>query len=201
MGFNSIAKYYDRLARLVFSKSIVQAQTCFLNRIPPSSHVLVVGGGTGWWMNDFLRSNPTCTICFVEESSEMIRLAKSATKEDHRITFRLGTHDSISECDEFDVVITSFFLDIFSDNELRAVVNKIDTSAKPRALWLVTDFVETKWWHSIMLIVMYGFFRLTTGLKNQKLPDWHAALGQAQLAEVDTRLFSKGFIKSVVCSK
>lgn len=201
MGFNLIAKYYDRLARVVFGNSLGQAQTYFLNHIPPSTHVLVVGGGTGWWMNEFLINNPTCKICFIEESSEMIRLAKKNTNEDHRITFRPGTHNSIFERDEFDVVITFCFLDIFSDNDLKVIIDKIDTSTKLKSLWLVTDFVETKWWHSIMLFIMYRFFSLTTGLNNQKLPNWHAALREAQLVEVNEKLFSNGFIKSALYSK
>jgi tRNA (cmo5U34)-methyltransferase len=201
VGFDSIAKYYDGLTKLVFGNSLAQAQTYFLNHIPPSTHVLVVGGGTGWWMNEFLINNPTCKICFVEESSEMIRLAKKTTNEDHRITFRLGTHNSIFDRDEYDVVIAFCFLDIFSASELTAVIRKINTSTRVKTLWLVTDFVETKWWHSIMLFIMYRFFSLTTGLKNHKLPDWHAALIHTQLVEVDKKLFSNGFIKSALYSR
>ena len=196
MDCNSIAKYYDRLAGLVFGKSLVNAQNYFLGNITATLHVLVVGGGTGWWLKEFLRTHPTCTVCYVEESSEMIRLAKQATEEDYRITFRLGTQDMIIEEDEFDAVILFCILDVFSNNQLKDVIKTIKKSLKSNAIWLVTDFVETKWWHSFVLFIMYRFFRFTTGLMNQNLPDWHGALLQTHLIEVNQKLFANGFIKS-----
>lgn len=201
MGFNSIAPIYDILARLVFGKSLAKAQTFYLDRIPPSSHVLVVGGGTGWWLRKFLQTHPTCRICFVDESSEMIRIAKKVTHEDHRIEFRQTTHDSISELNKFDAVITFCFLDIFSVPELKEVVKKLNDSMKPHGVWLVTDFVETKWWQSTLLFIMYRFFRLTTGLKNQSLPDWHKVLLHFQLVAVERNLFWGGFISSSIYTK
>jgi tRNA (cmo5U34)-methyltransferase len=134
MGFDSIAKYYDRLARFVFGKSLVNAQTYFLNRIPQSSNVLVIGGGTGWWLKEYLQSNPHCRICYVEESREMLKLAREATGGDYRISFRLGNEDSIAERNEFDAVVLFCLLDIFSEPELRKLVERINASARPNAL-------------------------------------------------------------------
>jgi tRNA (cmo5U34)-methyltransferase len=198
MGFDSIAKYYDRLARTIFGKSLVNAQTHFLDRIPPASNVLVIGGGTGWWLNEFLLNNPYCRICYVEESREMLKLAQEQTGGDCRISFRLGNEDSIVERNEFDVIILFCFLDIFSETELRKVIEKIKASAKLNALWLVTDFVESKKWHSILVLIMYRFFRLVTGLKNQRLPDWSRVLLQTNLGQVEYRLFFGDLIKSAL---
>src|SRR6478736_9951859 len=128
MGFDRIAMYYDALARLVFGKSLQKAQTCFLNYIPPGSNVLVLGGGTGWWLNEFLRLNPTCKIVYIDESSEMIRLAKMSTNNDSRIEFVQGTQDSLPRQIEFDVVILFCFLDIFSDEQLPKLLRKIRAS-------------------------------------------------------------------------
>jgi tRNA (cmo5U34)-methyltransferase len=198
MGFDSIAKYYDRLARIVFGKSLVIAQTHFLDRIPPASNVLVIGGGTGWWLKEFLQSNPYCRISYVEESEEMLKLAREVTGGDSRISFRLGNEDSITERSEFDAIILFCFVDIFSEPDLKNVVEKIKVSAKPNALWLVTDFIESKKWHSIILFIMYRFFKLTTGLKNQRLPDWNQVLLQTGLVQLECRLFFGDFIKSTL---
>ena len=197
-GFDSIAKYYDRLARFVFGKSLVNAQTYFLDRIPPSSNVLVIGGGTGLWLNEFLQSNPLRRICYVEESREMLKLARQVTGGDSRISFRLGNEDSITERSEFDAIILFCFLDIFFEPDLKKVVEKIKASAKPNALWLATDFVESKKWHSILLCIMYRFFKVAAGLKNQSLPDWNRVLLQTDLVQLDYRLFFGDFIKSAL---
>ena len=198
MGFDRIATYYDALARLVFGKSLQKAQTCFLNYIPPGSNVLVLGGGTGWWLNEFLRLNPTCKIVYIDESSEMIRLAKKFTNNDQRIVFVQGTQDSIPERSKFDVVILFCFLDLFTEKQLPDMFRKIMGSMNSNSHWLVTDFINRSWWHSLLLFVMYRFFKLTTGLKNQRLPDWQEAMHQTGLRKVDEKSFFGQFIKSAL---
>ena len=197
MGFDAIAKYYDGLAVLVFGKSLKKAQTYFLNRIPLASNVLVIGGGTGWWLKDFLRQNPNCKVFYVEQSEKMLALAKKATDNDSRISFVCGTEDSIT-MNEFDVIIVFFFLDIFSDATLNVLLEKLKMLSKSTALWLVADFVNSTRWHSLFLFAMYRFFRFTTRLENQKLPDWQNELIKRNLREVDHRLFFGNFIKTAL---
>ena len=198
MGYNAIARYYDQLVRLVFGNSLSKAQTYFFDKISHTSVVLVVGGGTGWWLKEFLQSNPRCRICYVEQSEEMLKLAKKAAGGDCRISFRMGNEDSITERSEYDAIILFCFLDIFSEPDLRMVVEKIKASAKPNARWLITDFVESEKWHSILLFIMYRFFKLATGLKNQNLPDWNGVLLQTGLVQLDYKLFFRGLIKSAL---
>ena len=197
MGFDSIAKYYDLLARLVFGSSILSSQTIFLNKIPPSSNVLVLGGGTGWWLKELLFNIPGCRILYIERSVEMMKLAMKANK-DSRIVFMLGTENSLNSWNEFDVVITFFFLDLFQEKKLQEVIEKIRLSMKPNALWLAADFVKTKWWHSVMLSMMYAFFWFTTGLRNQRLPNWDKLLLQNRLENVARVVFYESFIMSAL---
>jgi len=196
MGFDWIAKYYDPLAMLVFGKSLRMAQTCFLDRVPPASKVLVLGGGTGWWLNEFLEHKPTSKIVYIDESSEMIRLAKKSTNNDSRIVFVQGTQDSIPRQTEFDVVILFCFLDIFSDEQLPELLGRVRGTMNSNGLWLVADFIKKGWWHSLLLVIMYRFFKRVTGLRNQKLPDWQKALQQVPLRIIDERSFFGQFIKS-----
>ena len=195
MGFDSIAKYYDWLARLVFGSSILNSQTLFLNKIPPSSKVLVLGGGTGWWLKELLFNRPGCRILFIERSAEMMKLAMKAN-EDDRIIFVLGTENSLNSWNEFDVIITFFYLDLFQEKKLQGVIEKIRLSMKPNALWLAADFVKTKWWHSVMLFMMYAFFWFTTGLRNRYLPNWEAFLLENDLTKVDGEMFYGNFMMS-----
>lgn len=196
MGFDAIAKYYDQLARLVFGKSLIKAQTYFLNSVPPSSKVLVIGGGTGWWLMKFLQNNPACKIIYIEESNEMLKMARAATNGDCRICFMLGTENSIPYEEKFDVVITFCFLDLFSEDQLSEVIAKILTSLKPNALWLVTDFVNTNRIHSILLFVMYRFFKLTTEMNNQILPDWEKLLLNNAVIKIEQKSYFRSFIMS-----
>ena len=195
-GFDAVAGYYDRLARIVFGKSILLSQTSFLGTISPTSRVLVIGGGTGWWLKEFLQQKPGCRILYIDVSSEMLSRAMKSVGDDKRITFRLGTEDSIKETNEFDAVLTFFFLDLFSDEKLRSVIAKIKVALKPNAHWLVSDFINTTWWHAYLLSIMYSFFRISTGLRNKLLPDWTGLLLESNFRVLEHKMFFGNFIKS-----
>lgn len=119
-----------------------------------------------------------------------------SVSDDKRITFRLGTEDSIKETNEFDAVLTFFFLDLFSHEELRRVITKIKAALKPNAYWLVSDFNNATWWHARMLSIMYTFFRISTGLRNKRLPDWTGLLLESNLRVLENKMFFGNFIKS-----
>ena len=174
----------------------MNAQTFFYNKIAPTSKVLVLGGGTGWWLKKFFENRPECSMVYIELSPKMLEMSKRALENDKRVTFKHGSEDLVIEVNEFDAVITACFFDLFSDNELSKIVSKIKTSVKPNGLWLATDFIENKWWHSILLFVMYSFFRITTGLQNQNLPDWRMILAQENIHEQGKELFYGDFIKT-----
>ena len=197
-NFDLVAPYYDRLVRLVFGKSMIQAQTYFLKKIAPGSSVLVLGGGTGLWLNHLLSLNPGCKIIFIDSSEKMIEQAKRFTNNSSRIDFRLGNENSMNADDQFDVVVAYCYLDLFSDNLLPEIISKIRNKTSNGAQWIVVDFVSTSWWHSAMIFIMYSFFRITAGLANGKLPDWEQILKQSNLTRVEEKFFYAGIIKSAV---
>lgn len=197
-SFDPVAGYYDRLARLVFGQSIVSAQTEFLGDIPSFSNVLVLGGGSGWWLGELLRIRPDCQILFVEPSGKMLAMAKKGAMNDRRVHFLHGTAESLVLEGEFDVVLFFFVFDMFSDAGLEEYISKIKPLLKRDALWLVSDFVERKSWHSILLFIMYHFFGLVAKLRNRRLPEWERAIEQRCLTERKHKMFYGDFIKSAV---
>ncbi len=193
-GFDAVTKYYDRLARLVFGRAMILSQTYFLNRIPAGSHILILGGGTGWWLPGLLQLCPDGRILYVDSSVKMLTLAREVVNNDPRVTFIHGTHEAVAEVKAFDTIITFYFLDLFSQQDLGKLVKMISFLAKPDALWLVTDFVNTRWWHAVLLRVMYIFFRITTGLQNQELPDWEKILMSEGVSILTQKMFYGEFI-------
>src|SRR5688572_27433406 len=114
-NFDSVASFYDRLSRLIFGNSILHAQTLYLPDIPTGANVLILGGGTGWLLCELLAKKPGCKIWYIEASEKMISLSKEATRDtSHRVTFIHGTEDRIPSGITFHVVITHFYLDLFS---------------------------------------------------------------------------------------
>jgi ubiquinone/menaquinone biosynthesis C-methylase UbiE len=197
--YDSIARFYDQLAKLAFGDQIIDSQVHFLRSVPDDSSVLILGGGTGWIVKELLKIKPGCRITFVDASAKMISLAKA--KNDSlwaNIAFVHGTEDDIPE-GHYDVVITNFFLDLFSPKELDIVLQKIKARLMFKVIWLVTDFQKPKtFWQKIVLAFMYRFFGLVTRLKNHRLPDLFEGINRMGFSEIETTEFASGFIKASV---
>lgn len=198
-GFDRLAPGYDVLASVIIGKGIQHSQLHFLNRLTSCNKLLILGGGTGWILPSILKVNPTLRIDYIDVSPKMIAFSKGRVAQNSQIRFIISTEEGIPDFD-YDCVITNFYLDLFNDEKLRRILARIKMSLQPGACWIVTDFVNEKAWHTWTLRLMYGFFQFTTGLKTQKLPSWEPALQSAGGTQLVTEKFSRGFIKSIVCT-
>jgi ubiquinone/menaquinone biosynthesis C-methylase UbiE len=202
--FNWIAKYYDLLSGFVFGKAISRSQLCFLNSIPPRSTILILGGGTGSILKPLLDLNPSCKILYIEASGKMISLAKRRLGRPNfeRIRFIHGTESAIPAEMDFDVIITNFFLDIFSEAEVLRVAASLYKKLRTHGFWYVSDFVdEGKWWQKGVLCLMYRFFGETGSIDAMQLPGWQRILKSVGLRAVQDKDFYGAFIKSIVYKK
>jgi tRNA (cmo5U34)-methyltransferase len=202
--FNKIAGIYDSLTRVVFGKSLYNAQVFFLNTIPPNSNVLILGGGTGWLLEALLDINPSCRVWYVEASSSMISHAEKTIgkAQSNRVYFIHGTEADIPPGMMYDAVVTHFFLDLFSASSLNAVITTIQGRLKPDAVWLVSDFVyRDKRWQKILLRLMYLFFRLTCRIETVQLPPWEEMLARHGFDEAKSENFFGSFIRSVLLKR
>ena len=194
--FNWIAPYYDTLTCLVFGNTIWKAQTGYLNYVPPHATVLVLGGGSGKWLRDLLQRNETCQICFVEASSKMVELAKKNLKSD-RVRFVHGTEHDLQE-ERFDVVITQFFVDMYNDYQLSQLLLQIKSTLNNGAIYLVSDFENSKFWHKAFSRIMYLFFNLSNSIDVRSLPNWNSVFIHSSLRCIDSTSYYGNFIKSRV---
>jgi tRNA (cmo5U34)-methyltransferase len=197
--FNWMSASYDLLTRSIFGKHLHDAQLFYLKEIPQNGNVLLIGGGTGWLLKELIHINPTCKIWYIEASSSMITAAKRKINvaDQRKVFFIHGTENSIPQGIQYDVVITNFFLDLFSPATLALVISKIKASLRLNGVWLISDFIhQDKWWQKVLLSTMYFFFRLTCGIESGKLPHWERSLGEAGLKEVRAQFFYGSFIKS-----
>ncbi len=198
-GFDRIATVYDGLARLVFGNSIQHAQQYFLNDIASQSKVLILGGGTGKFLDTLVTLKPACDVWYIEASQKMLELSKIKNNHANHVHFIHGTEDSIPQGVTFDVVILNFYLDLFTDASLDVVLKKIQKALKSDALWFVTDFVEgNKWWKNILLRIMYTFFQMTCNIETARLPNWNQHLIIIGLNKLKSKSFYKGFIEATV---
>jgi tRNA (cmo5U34)-methyltransferase len=203
-GFDLIAARYDFLKNVIFGKSIHESQLHFLGSIPAGSNILILGGGSGEILPPLMAINPGCKVRFVEASSAMLRLARKRipAQLESQVEFIHGTELTLSGYKPGDVVITNFFLDLFPEPRLSDICGLIGASLRSGGLWLVSDFVNgLNPWQRFLLWFMYRFFRLSSGIEAERLPEWQTQVLAEGMEEVSSQTYYGGFIKSVLYHK
>lgn len=165
--------------------------------IEPGVNILILGGGSGELLSSLLQKHPTVSVDYIDLSPKMIELAKRKTGNPLSVNFITGTEQNIPS-HAYTVVITNFYLDLFSDKRLEEVIDIIKPRLADNVIWLATDFISEKISHRIFLKAMYVFFKIVTSIDANSLPDWQSALSNAGLKEVMSKNFYRGFIKSSV---
>ncbi|WP_426490737.1 class I SAM-dependent methyltransferase [Hymenobacter sp. 102] len=205
-GFDTVAAFYDALARLVYGPALRQAQQAALDAGLPAGtgRVLVIGGGTGWVLGEVLRRSPPARIVYLEASPRMLARSQAWLHQylpQHlaQVEFRLGTEAALRPHEQFDVVLTFFFLDLFEPGRLRAIVARLRSGLAPAGVWLLADFAAPhRWWHHILLWLMYRFFGLSTGISARQRPPIEAALRWAGLTAAPAGRSFGGMVEASV---
>lgn len=208
-NFNFIAPFYDALAQLIFGKSLKNSQTWLLPFIPGNAKVLIIGGGTGWILEELLNKTQTAGIVYLEASEKMLalsknRYAKSKKNKAANVEFRLRTEAALKPEETFDVVFTGFLLDLFQPEPLQKLMHKLYSHLKPNGLWLVADFHPKnaiKIWQKGLLKTMVQFFKLTANLQADKLPDLELAFSKFPVRSEQEHFFYHYLIRSAVYRK
>lgn len=196
-GFDFLSSFYDKLARAIIGKDIVLSQIYFLDRFSQCKRLLILGGGSGWILNEIRGHYPFLKIDYIDLSPGMMDRARKRIKNTANVNFITGSEDNLL-ADHYDGVITNFFLDMFSEWNLSNLIEKIKSSLHREAIWVVTDFVNERKMQAIKLWWMYRFFRIIAGIEAASLPDWQYYLLNAGFKLSASRRFNNGFIASHV---
>ena len=175
-NYNSIAKYYDALSRLVYQRAIIDAQVFLAEFIKDDDNILLVGGGTGWILEELSKLHRrNIRVVYVEKSEMMMRRARQRKAPHVQTTFVLQPVEYYLATEQFDVVLTPFVLDNFKREKINILFPKLDALLKQHGIWLYADFVhnsgQSKWWQRMMLKNMYRFFRYTAHIEADELVD------------------------------
>jgi len=202
-NYNNSAWFYDRLSRLVYGKALINAQVYLLQYIGAGSNLLIVGGGTGWILDEITRLHPSgLQITYVEISANMTDLSRKRNTGNNQVTFiNLPIEDADIQT-KFDVVFTPFLFDNFTDDTMHQVFNSIHQLLKTEGTWLNTDFQLTgKWWQNALLRSMFIFFRTICRIEASNLPDIEGLFQTNGYKTITQKTFFGDFVISTAYKK
>lgn len=195
--------FYEWLSKLVFGNAQIKAQEHFLHLIQPQSSILIVGGGTGHILESLAKVHPnTLHITYVEASANMIARSKKRYVGNNKVMFIQAYMEDVAPIRYFEVVLTGFLFDNFTQPGAQHIFSVIDAHLKSGALWIDTDFQLTgPLWQKLMLKSMYTFFKLMRAVEVMELPDMAKLFAQNGYSMQQSKYFYGQFIGSRVYQK
>jgi trans-aconitate methyltransferase len=187
-NFDPIARPYRWLEYLTFGPCLERCRFHFLNQLSTHRRALILGDGDGRFTARLLAANPQITIDAVDSSATMLELlTERAAQLGPSATQHLRTIHSdalaFAPAGPYDLVITHFFLDCLTEDDLNTLITKLHPHLSPSTTWLVSEFAipstqTAKTIARIVIATLYSAFRILTGLKAQTLPDYASAFRQ-----------------------
>ena len=172
MNCDPIARWYRWLEYAAFGRALERRRDAFLEHVADARSVLVLGDGDGRALAALLRANRTAVVDAIDLSARMLALARARAGPE-RVNYCLGDALAMPFADAgYDLIVTHFFLDCFDEGELDTLAERIARAARPDARWVISEFRNP----GLLVAILYVFFRITTGLRTQRLADYHPAL-------------------------
>ncbi len=192
-NFDRVARVYHWAEYLALGPLLQRTRTHFLPHILDRRRALVLGDGDGRFLAELVSAAPDIHVLAVDSSAAMLRLLKQRClrRAPRSAMFRLRTMQAsaleIEPSRDTDLVITHFLLDCFTQAEVDTLARRLAARLRPGTLWLLSDFGQPeKLWQrpfaALYVRALYCAFRLTTGLRVQRLPDPQSALTAAGFA-------------------
>ncbi|WP_316850276.1 class I SAM-dependent methyltransferase [Pedobacter agri] len=205
-NYDKIANYYDSLSHLVFGKSQLNAQINQLKNIKKNSSILIVGGGTGWILEEIGKRHPSgLKITYVEISAKMLALSKDRDYGENSVLFIHSSIEDFNLEDHFNIILTPFLFDNFAKERCHLVFQKLDLRLNKDGLWFLVDFTTQpesgKWWKKLFLKVMYKFFSLISDVEASNLVDMSPYFNDAGYKIIEERSYYGQFIKALIYQK
>jgi ubiquinone/menaquinone biosynthesis C-methylase UbiE len=207
MNCDFVAPFYERMEHLCFGRNLERARRMYLAEVGTVRKALVCGGGDGRFLAWMLEANAEVQVDFVDLSAKMIAEARKRVARKNRANLKRVTfhHQDICRFSPrgagYDLIATNFFLDCFGDEELREVIARLSSMSKPGARWIISEFrsgsgATGKIWNRGLVRSLYAGFRITTGLRVKRLPDYILAMKSCGYEALKESVLCAGLLHS-----
>jgi ubiquinone/menaquinone biosynthesis C-methylase UbiE len=207
MNFNRIAPYFERLEKMVFRNQMQSCRTVYLSDLPPLQKIAVIGEGDGRFLLELLKQTNCPEVHYIDSSQVMLQLAESRVHQQlpealSRVCFNQLDLACESMPDEnYDLIATNFFLDVFDERTLPECISKIGKSCSPHAIWLYADFQVSggklkQWRANVWLKTMYLFFKVVARIQAPALIDPSPLLDAHGFQLIKQTEFARGLMRA-----
>ena len=205
-GYDQLARLYRLIEFLAYGRALERARFHHFERLRDRRHILLLGDGDGRGLALACRLAPQARITSLDFSAGMIDRARRQLDPSDRARVTFLHADALTaefSAGTYDAVTTLFFLDCFSNEQVRGFINRLRPALTPDALWLHADFaVPSSGWPRlrarVWLALMFAFFRWQTGLATHALPESEALLHTAGFHRLAHADWQGGFLVSTV---
>jgi SAM-dependent methyltransferase len=191
MNCDWIARFYRALEYLSFGGALQGCRVMYVRDVADCRRALVCGDGDGRFLAELLRANREISADFVDLSAGMAGLARRRVAEigpeaAARARFHVGDVREFNPSDgaAYDLITAHFFLDCFDDAEVTRVTRRLASLARSGATLLLSDFTIpprgiARYVAAAIIRGLYFAFRVVTGLRVKRLPNYEDALERA----------------------
>lgn len=189
MNVDPIAPLYEPVEHLCFGRALERRRNAFMGDLIAVRRAISCGEGDGRFMAALLQSNPYVQVTAVDASWRMTqigsrRVSRLEAQQSSRAEYVCADIGTFAPPQPHDLIATHFFLDCFSTEEAASVINRVANWATPRAQWIIAEFTQPPTtvghlWTGAIIRSLYAGFRVTTGLRTTRLPNYLPALAAA----------------------
>jgi SAM-dependent methyltransferase len=205
--FDPLCGFYRWMELATFGPWLHWCRCAWIDRLACCRRGLVLGDGDGRFTARFLLANADVTLDAVDASPAMLKtLLRRAGPHAARVTAHAADARLWQPSGEpYDLVVTHFFLDCLTTEEVRALAKMVRAFVCDEAVWVVSEFAipENHYGRIVarpLVAALYRAFGWLTGLAVRSLPEYANALGEAGFTLGERRTLLGGLLTSEVWS-
>jgi len=188
-NFDRIGRVYRWLEYASLGTALTRCRNHFLTQLTGCKQALILGDGDGRFSARLLAANPAIQVEAVDLSGRMLELLRRRSAfAGSRLTTHLADARSFIATHAPDLIVTHFLLDCLTQAEVDCLIDRLAGQLVPGGLWVVSEFRipngPLHWAARAYIRTLYLAFRVLTGLRVNRLPDYATPLRNAGLVPI-----------------
>lgn len=201
-NFDRVARIYRWAEYATLGPVLQRVRTHLLPQLGQPSRALVLGDGDGRFLEQLLLRYPQCEALAVDSSAAMLlQLERRCNRSGAAARLRTLYASALTTDAPpgTDLVVTNFFLDCLSQQQVDGLTRRLSAQLQPGSLWLVSDFAlpPSRFLRPLARLYIAGLyvaFRVLTGLRVDALPEPAASFQAGRFRRLTRRSFLGGLL-------